>query len=248
MASSSDINPKLQVQEVNLTDDDFRIITPFSMIISGPSQSGKSELILKLVKYREKIFSTKFNRIIYCFPSSLATNSLRYLQNMRNEFSALEIFYGLPDLVKLNLQQNRLPCLLIIDDLMTEFLNSEEMTHLITKKVHHLNVSVCTTLQNYFAPSKYGKTIIRNSQLKFIISNPAEKVELSKISQQLSSDANFLNDCFQTLEKYYPTVYSHYILHDGHFQSKLKSSRFRSNIFPSLQGEIKPILFFPADK
>jgi hypothetical protein len=35
----NDINPRLTVQEVQLEEDSLRFVIPFSMSVSGPSQS-----------------------------------------------------------------------------------------------------------------------------------------------------------------------------------------------------------------
>ena len=45
---------------------------------------------------------------------------------------------------------------------MVEILSSEKMVNLFTKQVHHYNVSVIFTLQNFYASSKHGKTLMRN--------------------------------------------------------------------------------------
>jgi hypothetical protein len=36
----NDINPRLSVQEVTLEKDSLRFVVPFSMSVSGPSQSN----------------------------------------------------------------------------------------------------------------------------------------------------------------------------------------------------------------
>jgi hypothetical protein len=153
---------------------------------------------------------------------------------------------GLPDISKLNLDLNTLPCLLIIDDLMREFLDSGKMVDLMSVQVHHFNISTIFTLQNYFVVSKFGKTIMRNVNYKVIFYNRLDLREIQNISYQIVPKCpSFLEDSFQFLMKKFPDSPSQYILVDGHFRAKMPSLFVRSHIFPDDSGEIKPIIFFP---
>jgi hypothetical protein len=159
---------------------------------------------------------------------------------------AIEVCYGLPDFNELNLQHNFLPVLLILDDLMLQVLNSAEMCELFTVFVHHKNISVIYTLQNYFAPSKFGKTISRNIHYKVLFFNRTELVELRNLSQQIMPHCpNFLHFNFQVLEQQFHNKYLQYLLIDGHSKSELSKMHVRSQIFPNEKGEIIPIIFFP---
>ena len=48
-----------------MTDPRFK--TPSSIMISGPSQCGKTFLTLKLLKNAEEIFTDEIHKIIYCY-------------------------------------------------------------------------------------------------------------------------------------------------------------------------------------
>jgi oligoribonuclease (3'-5' exoribonuclease) len=128
-------------------------------------------------------------------------------------------------------------------------MNSVEMTHLLSVYVHHSNITCIFTLQNYFHPSRFGKTMIRNVHYRVIFYNRVEQSELRHISMQITPLCpNFLSSCFKFLQKHFPEKYSHYIIIDGHSQSKMPDMHIRSNIFPDKLGEIKPIIFFPNNK
>jgi hypothetical protein len=219
------------------------------MSISGPSQVGKSEFMLKLVKYRNELFTAKFSRIIYCQPESISHTQNSFFDTLCKEVPIAELNHGLPKLNELRLENNSLPCLLLIDDLMTNFLNSFEMSQLLSVYVHHSNITCIFTLQNYFHPSRFGKTMIRNVHYRVLFYNRVEQSELRHISLQITpSCSNFLSSCFKFLQKHFPTKYSQYILIDGHSQSKMSEMHIRSNLFPDSTGEIRPIIFFPNIK
>jgi hypothetical protein len=185
-------------------------------------------------------------RIIYCQPESLAHRTDSYFQRIKKFFPQAELNNGLPDISKLNLDLNTLPCLLIVDDLMREFLDSSKMVDLMSVQVHHFNISTIFTLQNYFVVSKFGKTIMRNVNYKVIFYNRLDLREIQNISCQIVPKCpGFLEDSFRFLMKKFPFSPSRYILVDGHFRAKMPSLFVRTHIFPDEKGDIKPIIFFP---
>jgi hypothetical protein len=201
---------------------------------------------VQLIEHREKLFTSKFVRIIYCQPESLAHMNNTFFQRIKNFFPNAELNIGLPNISKLNLDLNTLPALLIIDDLMNDFLDSPSMVELLSVQVHHFNLSTIFTLQNFFATSKFGKTIMRNVNYKVYFYNRLDLRELRNISCQIVPHSpSFMQDNFSFLNKKFPHDPSHYIFVDGHFRSKLPSLYVRSHIFPDSNGQIRPIIFFP---
>ena len=201
---------------------------------------------MQLIEHREKLFTSKFVRIIYCQPESLAHMNNTFFQRIKSFFPNAELNIGLPNISKLNLDINTLPSLLIIDDLMNDFLDSPKMVELLSVQVHHFNLSTIFTLQNFFATSKFGKTIMRNVNYKVYFYNRLDLRELRNISCQIVPHCpSFMQDNFQFLNKKFPNDPSHYIFVDGHFRSKLPSLYVRTHIFPTINGDIRPIIFFP---
>jgi len=112
MASS--INPQQSVQKLILEPDTLRFRVPFAMVVSGPSQGGKSEFILNLIKFRENLFTSRFHRIIYCAPESESNKVKEFFHRITNEFSTAELWIGLPNLHRLHLKHSELPTLIIM--------------------------------------------------------------------------------------------------------------------------------------
>jgi hypothetical protein len=241
------IDLKKNVQKISLHPNFSKLECPFAMCISGPSQIGKSEFIFNLIKNRSELFTATFHRIIYCQPEPLSRTKNVIFEKIKDEFPSAELIYDLPKLNELQLESNISPCLLVIDDLMSSFLNSNEMAQLLSVYIHHANITCIFTLQNYFHPSRFGKTMIRNVHYRVLFYNRNEQCELRHISMQITpSCPNFLASCFNFLQKYVPT-FSQYILIDGHSHSKMSDMHIRSSIFPDSNGEIKPIIFFPLN-
>jgi len=242
--SVGEINPKAIVQIVNLPEDCNKLQVPCAICIAGPSQSGKSSFIVNLIKYRKDVFTQDFEKCYYCQPSNLCVRSNPIFDQIQQSFPSAELICGLPNINKLNLNLDSSPKIVIIDDLMQDLLNSAEIVTLLSVHVHHSNITVVFTLHNFFAASRHGKTIARNLNVKVFFYNRLDLRELKIISSQIGSNPNFLQECFEFLMKKFPAENA-YVLIDGLFKSKMKSMYVRTHIFP-VNGEIKPIIFFPT--
>ena len=53
---------------VHFENSDLQFQTPCSICISGPSQSGKSEWIVRLINNRDSLFPVNFTDVYYCVP------------------------------------------------------------------------------------------------------------------------------------------------------------------------------------
>ena len=226
---------KQNFQLVNIDENDIKFQTPCSICVSGPSQSGKSQWILKLVQNRSRLFPEHFHQSIYCIPENLSFNPNPIFEELKKTF---------PDVTKLNLNFDNSPKLLIIDDLMTEFLSNYQMVKLLSVEVHHCNITTLFTLHNLFAPSKFGRTITRNVNYKVLFYNRLDLKEMRHVSLQISNLPNFLTESFNFLNKEFPNEPA-YIIVDGHIKSNLKNFFVRSQIFPGNDSQVRPIFFFP---
>lgn len=106
------IDPDATVQELDISDDDLKLQTPFTMCVAGPSMSGKSEFILKLITNRKLLFAVNFERIIYCEPEHLVLRHNPIFERLKENFPNAELNIGLPDVNKLHLTIDTHPVLL----------------------------------------------------------------------------------------------------------------------------------------
>jgi len=239
------IDPKAIVQRVNVTEKDLALKTPMAMSVSGSSMSGKSEFLLKLVLFRGQMFDVEFQRIIYCQPESLVLRHNPIFEKIKAAVPNAELVVGLPNVELLHLNLDTTPKLVLIDDQMMSFLNSEAMMRLLSVDTHHFNITTIFTLQNYFAASKFGKSLPRNCTYRCIFFNRLDLTEIRMISTQICHHPRFLLESFEFLTKEFPNQVP-YLLIDGHIHSPLKDLFVRSHIFPQEDSnEIKPIFFFP---
>jgi len=242
--TSQNIDPDAVVQVLNVNPNAFKFKAPFAMCISGQSMSGKSEFIVRLLTYPEEIFDVKFEQVFYCQPHSLASRHNPIFEKIRAIFPSAQMVAGLPDITKLHLNLDSNHKLLIIDDLMEPFLNSHKMIELLSVEVHHSNISTIFTVQNFFAQSRFAKTLSRNLNYRCIFFNRLDLTEIRTISMQICHKPKFLLESFQFLKQEFPREPA-YIVVDGHGRSDVDELFVRSQIFPQDDGEIRPIFFFP---
>ena len=207
----------------------FKII----LFTTGPSQSGKSTLILDLLKHRNELFTTSFSRVIYFVPSNNLEAHQDFIQKLKSVYPHIEIQTDLPKMS--DIKGDKLSKLFIMDDLMNIVFNHPLMEETFSQNSHHQNLSIIFTTQNYFASSK-NRTIIRQTNYKIIFNDPSDKTLMRNISCQISGlMPQFLSKCFKTLEDFYPKDNFSYILIDSNAMSSLKKFQVRTKIIPGVK-------------
>ncbi len=238
------------VQELSVPKDFQNIMCPSRMLVSGPSMCGKSSFILELVKNWECVYNHTFERIIYCLPEESLHLHQDFVKQLREVFPKIEIVEGLPQISLLGIKDNKNHKLLILDDLMTTVFDSQSILDIITKDSHHCNCSVVITSQNFFYPSKYGRTFVRNCSEKVLFFDKTDAKQLSILSMQIyPNKPNFLKSCFNWIHHHRPESKLKYILIDSSILSHFPHNALvRSFIFPNEENKVYPVLFFPGDE
>ena len=109
-------------------------LAPFTCVISGPTGSGKSVFVQRLLKHAKTVISPAPERILYCYG---------IYQELFSKIPGVEFHEGLPSLAEFDEGK---PSLVIIDDLMHE--TNDVVTKLFTRVSHHKNTSVIYITQN----------------------------------------------------------------------------------------------------
>lgn len=166
---------------------DYKLFkAPFTAMIAGPTQSGKTTLLLEILKNVDKYVYPRPDRIVYCY--SRPQSSIRELQNVeKNE--------GLPDLDQFDAKINNL---IILDDLMSECESSKEIVNLFTVDSHHKNISTFILAQNLYSRGKYARTISLNCNYLVIFNNPRDRSQIQFLSRQMyPTNSSFLIECYE---------------------------------------------------
>ena len=161
---------------------DFSVMLahPFSMVISGPSNCGKSFFVKDIIANAEKIISAKLDNIVYIYScwQPLYDNLLK--------IRSINFVQGIPEsLCDDTLLPPNLNNLLIIDDMMESASHNIEVQKVFTKYVHHRNLSCIYLVQNLFMQGKSSRTISLNSSYIVVFKNVRDKGQIMLLARQM---------------------------------------------------------------
>lgn len=166
----------LSSQETLETQIAFK--APFSCQLSGASQSGKTSLLINILKNREALIDKPPSRIVYCY--SVFQEAYRALEPMNVEFVE-----GLPNLNEFYPEVDNM---IILDDLMIECEKNKDIQNLFTVHSHHKNISVFIMTQNLFSKGPCARTISLNCRYLIVFNNPRDASQIRTLSQQMFPD------------------------------------------------------------
>lgn len=161
-------------------DFDARLQHPFSAVVSGPSNCGKTFFVKEVIDNASRVISHKIENIVYIYSCWQPL----YDQLLKNH--QINFVEGLPEsLCDDSLLPPEKNNLLIIDDLMHTASNNLEVQNVFTKYVHHRNLSCIYLIQNLFIQGKTSRTISLNSNYLFLFGNPRGKYQISLLGRQM---------------------------------------------------------------
>jgi len=150
---------------------DVGLIHPFTGILSGPTQCGKTMFIFRfIVNVRELMFPPP-ERIVYCYSE---------YQTIFAEYPQVEFREGLPKWSDFDGSKR---ILLIIDDMMNE--SGTDVSKIFTKGSHHRNISVFFITQNLFYKSKDSRTMSLNAHYIVAFKNPRDVTQIATLAKQM---------------------------------------------------------------
>lgn len=203
--------------------------TPFSMLVAGPSQSGKTHFALRLINSAPLILTQTPTKVYFCYAE---------LQPAYRNLPASTIMcQGLPPLDQLREDPDKHK-LVIVDDLMMEASSSSELTALTTRGCHHFNCSLIFLVQNVFY--KNQRTARLNMTYIVIFKSPGDNGQIRALAGQMyPTKPAILQEAYKdaTSDRY------GYLLMDLH-QETPDRLRLRSKILP---GDAGPIVYVPKN-
>jgi DNA replication protein DnaC len=128
-------------------DFDCSLQAPFSLIVSGMSQSGKSTLTGSILKRRNEIITTSdgspIERVLYCYTEAQP----KFFAELQQSIPVIKFHKGIPEDFT---DGSDKPSLVVLDDLMTECGKSDTASNAVTRVSHHRNCSLIILVQNFF--------------------------------------------------------------------------------------------------
>lgn len=194
---------------------------PFCMTVSGPSQSGKTHFVSKLLQIKDQLIKPMPEKITYCYSvwQPLFSELLLKINN-------IEFINGLPDTDQIN------NSIIIIDDLMTTCIDNKDIVQLFTIGSHHKNASVIFLTQNVFEKGKYARAISLNSHYIVVFNNRRDKEQIMHLGRQLyPGDSAFFKEVYTDAVS---RPYGHLIIDlmpNTNNLFRIRSIDFQNNVF-----------------
>lgn len=211
------------ILEVSTDKAPFPFINPTTILITGPTMSGKSHFVKRLIMEKDYLFLNPPEKVLYAYS---------IWQDSFNEMKNVTFHQGLPE--RDMLERNTL---LILDDVMAEASVSDQVMKVFTMDSHHKNITCIFLTQNIFPPGKYARTISLNTHYIILFATKRDKLQIQTIGRQMfpGQSAFFMESYRDSTSKPYG-----YLLCDLHPATD-KRFQLRTNIF---QDE-HPLVYYP---
>ena len=193
---------------------DPRLKHPFTCIIAGPTGSGKSFLVSRLLTHADSMIDPPPQRVVWSYGE---------WQPLYASLQGVDFVEGLPDIKSFDATRRTL---LVIDDLMAE--TDDRISKLFTKVSHHHNVSVIYIIQNLFSKNKENRTISLNAQYMTVFKNPRDASQITLLAKQMyPGSVKYMQEAFADA-----TSMPYGYLFIDLKQDTPEHMRLRTNIFP----------------
>jgi len=158
---------------------DVRMFSPATVVIAGPTGSGKTVLLNDLIASSDTVAHEKPHEIIYCYSEwQKAYDTMRQTspQPLRFVRGMIDLENGIP--------KDGRHRWLVIDDLMDELVGKNPLDRLFTVLSHHLNLSIFLVVQNLF--QKGMRTLSVNTHYFFLGKNPRDASSITNLAKQMA--------------------------------------------------------------
>jgi hypothetical protein len=180
-------------QELNF---DTRFQHPFTMTVCGATQSGKTYFTKQLLENCTALIEPPPQNIIWCYGEYQ-----KLYDEMANQILGIRFIEGLPANLYDSIDASHTN-LLILDDLMTELVDTKQVSNLFTKGSHHRNLSIIFLVQNLFPKGSQSRTISLNTHYMILFKNPRDKMQISTLARQMfPKQMKYFEESFQDATK-----------------------------------------------
>ena len=206
---------------------DGRLQCPFTCIVAGPSQSGKTTFVHNLLRQIHQLFTQPDakNNIIYYYKEDQDSFNMLKHENIIHEW-----VNAVPTAV--DVKERTLAAkdtggsVVIIDDFANDL--TKDITDIFTTTAHHTNSSIILLTQNIFQQNNIFRTISLNSQYIVLFKNPRDPSQVSHFARQFApGNGNYIVNAFKDCTKA-----PHSYMFFDHHQTTPEIIRVRSRILP----------------
>ena len=160
---------------------DFAFQHPYSMMVVGPSQCGKTHFVHQLLTHKCMAFPNKKPWRVCWYYNQWQPKYAEIQGDLGNK---IRFFQGLPEVEEdLRSIPTSKHTIIVLDDLMAQATDSPLVSKLFTQG-RHRNASVILLLQNMFPKGKYNTDISRNATYKVLFRSPGDRKQIDIMAEQ----------------------------------------------------------------
>jgi hypothetical protein len=161
---------------------------PFTLVLGGPTGSGKTEFVTKLLIYYQTKIKPVPVKITYYFSEYQAA-----YDELKVIVPFIEFKEGLPS-IEASIRINQL---IILDDLMMETKDNEDILAIFTRKSHHRKISIILLTQNIFCKGSCMRSMSLNAHYIVCFNNPRDRSQIKYLARQINpSYPRYIEDAF----------------------------------------------------
>lgn len=199
---------------------DMRLRNPFTMLVAGPSSSGKTTFVAKVAEMRDQLYDQPAGRVYYFYR---VWNESFETMNFVHEF--VEGMCTM-DWLRENINPEANDTV-IIDDMAGEV--DADTERIFAMGSHHMKTNVILLCQNLFTRNKHFREISINSKYAVIFKNPRDASTITHFARQFRPGPGNSSKVVRIYKQ--ATKHPHtYLLIDFN-QATPEKLRIRSNIF-----------------
>ena len=171
------ISENLPTMVADTASNSFVFGHPFSMIVAGPSRSGKTYWVINLLLNAKERIKPIPGKIVYCYAHWQPKYDV-----LKKHNPTVQWHEGMPTKSYLDEISD---AIVILDDLMADSVNNQSVMSIFTERSHHQNISVVLLLQNLFHQGKQSRSINTNAQFLVLFKNPRDRLQIKTLAMQM---------------------------------------------------------------
>jgi hypothetical protein len=157
------------------------LIHPSSLVIAGPSRSGKTTFLRKLFE----------QRMIYPFPVKIVL----VFGEWQKEYDRMRTMLPIIEFVKGPMSEElydqfdpAIENMLVLDDQMTDAGNTNQLEKYFVQGSHHKNLTVVFIVQNIFNKGKAMRSSTLNTNYLTLYKSPRDRAQIGCLGRQMYPD------------------------------------------------------------
>lgn len=196
----------------------FRLYHPFTMIVAGPTGSGKTWWVTQLLSHFQSITTlgnvTRQTNVLWCYGQWQPLYS-KPIPNCRVVYYKGLVTNNVQGVTnKVSPHSTNHPDVIVIDDLMSETVSDPKLASLFTRQSHHENISVIFIIQNLYVQGKRIRDITLNAHYLVIMKTKRDLRQVVEMGKQLMyGESKYFKWAFDKATKNIPFSYLFCNLH-----------------------------------